>query len=66
VIVNGTATFDGTDYALKQFHFHTPSEHRIDEEYFPLEMHMVHEATGASPHPQNQTSKNKKYIKKSS
>ncbi|XTI84126.1 carbonic anhydrase [Cenococcum geophilum] len=48
VIVNGTATFDGTNYSLKQFHFHTPSEHRIDEEYFPLEMHMVHEATDNS------------------
>lgn len=48
VIVNGTATFDGTNYALKQFHFHTPSEHRIDEEYFPLEMHMVHQATDNS------------------
>jgi len=45
VIVNGTATFNGTNYALKQFHFHTPSEHRINEEYFPLEMHMVHQTT---------------------
>ncbi|KAF2205898.1 carbonic anhydrase [Delitschia confertaspora ATCC 74209] len=43
VIVNGTTTFAGTDFRLKQFHFHTPSEHRIGEEYFPLEMHMVHE-----------------------
>ncbi|OCL04901.1 carbonic anhydrase [Glonium stellatum] len=48
VVVNGTATFNGTNYALKQFHFHTPSEHRINEEYFPLEMHMVHQATDNS------------------
>lgn len=46
VIVNGTTTFAGTDFTLKQFHFHTPSEHRIAEEYFPLEIHMVHEAAG--------------------
>ncbi|KAL0061076.1 hypothetical protein AAF712_012070 [Marasmius tenuissimus] len=42
-IVNGTTTFGGKDFALKQFHLHTPSEHRINEEYFPVEMHMVHE-----------------------
>ena len=46
IIVNGTTTFAGKDFSLKQFHFHTPSEHRIAEEYFPLEMHMVHEAAG--------------------
>lgn len=46
VIVNGTTTFAGTEFSLRQFHFHTPSEHRIADEYFPLEMHMVHEAAG--------------------
>lgn len=44
VIANGTTNVLGADFALKQFHFHSPSEHRINEEYFPLEMHMVHEA----------------------
>jgi len=44
VICNGTTTLNGTDFTLAQFHLHTPSEHRIDEEYFPLEMHMVHES----------------------
>ena len=39
--VNGTTNFQGRDYYLKQFHFHTPSEHRLDSEYYPLEMHMV-------------------------
>ena len=29
-------------FALKQFHFHSPSEHTIDGQYYPLEMHMVH------------------------
>ncbi|KAL7273373.1 hypothetical protein RUND412_003774 [Rhizina undulata] len=48
VVVNGTTTFAGKDFSLKQFHFHTPSEHRIAEEYFPLEVHMVHEAADGS------------------
>lgn len=47
-IVNGTTTFEGKDFELKQFHLHTPSEHRINEEYFPVEMHMVHEAADGS------------------
>lgn len=44
VIVNGTTSFAGTDFRLRQFHMHTPSEHHINGEYFPLEIHMVHEA----------------------
>ncbi|RDB16076.1 Bifunctional monodehydroascorbate reductase and carbonic anhydrase nectarin-3 [Hypsizygus marmoreus] len=44
VMVNGTTKFLGKTYKMSQFHFHTPSEHRINEEYFPLEMHMVHRA----------------------
>ena len=40
----GASTTVGSDtFELKQFHLHTPSEHRINGEYFPLEMHMVHE-----------------------
>jgi len=31
-------------YALIQFHFHAPSEHTIDGEHFPMEMHYVHQA----------------------
>ena len=42
VLVNGTLTWEGKTYSLKQFHFHTPSEHRMDEEDFPAEMHFVH------------------------
>jgi len=31
-------------YALVQFHFHAPSEHTLDGEHFPMEMHFVHQA----------------------
>ncbi|KAF5374272.1 hypothetical protein D9758_004575 [Tetrapyrgos nigripes] len=44
VFINGTTMFGGKTYHLIQYHFHTPSEHRIENEYYPLEMHMVHEA----------------------
>ena len=36
------ATIRGKQYEAKQFHFHSPSEHRIDGKSFPLEIHMVH------------------------
>jgi len=29
-------------YALKQFHFHTPSENHISGKAFPMEVHLVH------------------------
>jgi carbonic anhydrase len=41
-INNGTLAFGGKSYKLAQFHFHAPSEHRINDEYFPLEVHFVH------------------------
>ncbi|KAF7309319.1 Carbonic anhydrase [Mycena indigotica] len=44
----GKTTVEGKEFDLKQFHLHTPSEHRINDEYFPLEMHMVHQAKDAS------------------
>ncbi|KAG5637199.1 hypothetical protein H0H81_005412 [Sphagnurus paluster] len=36
----GQTYFGGKVYQLKQYHFHTPSEHRINEEFFPLEIHL--------------------------
>ncbi len=36
-----TVTYKGASYALAQFHFHTPSEHRLDGKSFPMEMHLV-------------------------
>jgi len=35
---------DGVHYELVQFHFHSPSEHTIDGEYAPLEVHLVHKS----------------------
>lgn len=43
-----TFTFAGKVYDLKQFHFHTPSEHTIDGENLPLEMHFVHQSEDKS------------------
>jgi carbonic anhydrase len=40
----GGIKLDGKDYALKQFHFHHPSEHTIDGKQAPLELHLVHAA----------------------
>ncbi|KAF1841866.1 carbonic anhydrase [Cucurbitaria berberidis CBS 394.84] len=44
VVTNGTTSIGGTDFRLVQFHMHTPSEHHVNGEYHPLEVHMVHEA----------------------
>lgn len=39
---------DGTDFELKQVHFHSPSENTIDGRSFPFEAHFVHaDPTGA-------------------
>lgn len=35
-------TIGDTVYNLAQFHFHTPSEHAVNGELMPLEMHLVH------------------------
>ncbi|EEQ34415.1 carbonate dehydratase [Microsporum canis CBS 113480] len=41
VVANGTLKVKNNVYKLAQFHFHTPSEHRVDEEYSPMEIHFV-------------------------
>lgn len=39
---NDTLTLNGANYVLKQFHFHTPSEHKINGNTYPMEVHFVH------------------------
>ncbi|MEJ2274989.1 MAG: carbonic anhydrase family protein [Woeseiaceae bacterium] len=39
---------DGKSYSLKQFHFHSPSEHTVDGEHLPMEIHFVNEADDGS------------------
>jgi carbonic anhydrase len=39
-----TLEVDGSVHGLVQFHFHAPSEHTVDGEHFPMEMHFVHQA----------------------
>ncbi len=41
-------TIDGVAYELKQFHFHTLSEHTVDGNHFPMEIHLVHESDGGA------------------
>jgi carbonic anhydrase len=38
-----TMTVGDKTYTLVQFHFHAPSEHTVDGEHFPMEMHFVHQ-----------------------
>lgn len=40
----GSIDLGGTEFAMLQFHFHNESEHTIDGEFAPLEVHFVHAA----------------------
>jgi carbonic anhydrase len=43
--VDGDTLAVGSDaYALKQYHFHSPSEHQVAGTSFPMEMHLVHKS----------------------
>ncbi|OOB79244.1 MAG: hypothetical protein ATN33_02650 [Epulopiscium sp. Nele67-Bin001] len=44
VALTGTATLMNREFELLQLHFHSPSEHTIDGEYFDFEAHFVHQA----------------------
>jgi carbonic anhydrase len=37
---------DGRSFALRQFHFHHPSEHALDGRRWPMEAHFVHRGEG--------------------
>lgn len=39
-----TLTIGDEKYALKQYHFHGPSEHTVNGKHSPMEMHMVHQS----------------------
>lgn len=41
-------TIDGTQYYLQQFHLHTPSEHTITDQSFPIELHLVNKSEGGA------------------
>lgn len=43
VDAGSSISYNGIVYALKQFHFHTPSEHTIEGEHATMEVHFVHE-----------------------
>ncbi|KAJ3671356.1 hypothetical protein LUZ60_007435 [Juncus effusus] len=40
----GTMLVEGKNYSLKHLHWHSPSEHTIDGERFPMELHLVHQS----------------------
>lgn len=42
VVPGSRIVLDGTEFALKQFHFHAPSENLINGKSFPMEAHLVH------------------------
>ena len=41
---HSSITIDHQDYLLKQFHYHSPSEHAINGQTFPAELHLVHQS----------------------
>lgn len=40
----GKITLDNVDYKLAQFHFHNPSEEKVDGKAYPLVAHLVHKS----------------------
>ncbi len=40
----GSMWLDGIEFRLVQFHFHGPSEHTVDGDSYPLEIHFVHKS----------------------
>ena len=39
---NNIISYEGNNYKMIQFHFHSPSEHTIDGVRYPMEIHAVH------------------------
>ncbi|MEB3282009.1 MAG: carbonic anhydrase family protein [Lyngbya sp.] len=40
-----TIKVDNKQYELKQFHFHSPSEHQLNGKSYPMEVHLVHQSS---------------------
>ena len=51
VPATGSIVRDNVTYSLRQLHFHTPSEHRVFGEYYPMEAHFVFQSAGSSMPP---------------
>lgn len=43
VTAKGKSILNHREFELKGFHFHSPSEHKIDNNSYPLEIHFVHQ-----------------------
>lgn len=43
---NAKLTFNEIEYSLLQFHFHVDSEHTVNGQFSPLEVHLVHASSG--------------------
>lgn len=43
VFSKGESVLDNRKFELKNLHFHSPSEHTINGEFYPLELHFVHQ-----------------------
>ncbi|KAI9150676.1 Alpha carbonic anhydrase 1, chloroplastic [Paramyrothecium foliicola] len=48
VHLNGSVIVKNKSYSLVQFHYHTPSEHHLLKEHYPLEVHFVFQAADAA------------------
>jgi carbonic anhydrase len=44
----GYIPINGTQYRVKQCHWHSPSEHTINGKRFDLEVHLVHDSPNGS------------------
>ena len=46
VLTNGSLITPNGKYQLAQFHWHTPSEHRVNQQHSPMEAHFVFKDAG--------------------